>query len=129
MIGAFCDSHDLARNNIRAAGIVKPKSTVVNAGKQKAFELFERGCTIEETASTIGRAMSTTAGYLVEFVNERKPASVEAWVDERTYQRVMEAARSADSGLLRPIFEAMNGEVPYEQIRVVLGHAAAMAEQ
>jgi len=126
VISAYCDEHGLARNNFRTAGIVKPKSTMLNAGKQKAFDLFERGCTIEETASAIGRAVSTTLGYLVEFVNDRKPASVDPWVDARTYQRVMETARSSDTGLLKPIFEAMGGEVPYEQIRVVLSHAAAM---
>ena len=46
--------------------------------------------------------------------------TVDAWVPPDTFVRVEAAAASSEDLRLKPIFEALGGDVPYDQIRVVL---------
>ena len=73
--------------------------------------------------------MTTTWQYLSEFIAERRPKSIDAWVAPAVYQRVAEAAADAETPRLKPLFERLNGEVPYEEIRLVLAHLKVQAER
>ena len=64
---------------------------------------------------------------LESFVGERRPRNVSRWVDAATYARVSEALRATDSSALRPVFERLGGQVPYEVIRVVARHLEVTA--
>ncbi|TVQ31932.1 MAG: DNA helicase RecQ [Phycisphaeraceae bacterium] len=90
-----------------------------------AAELFEQGMSVEEVAGKLGRAVSTAARYLEMYIVERKPERVDAWVNDETYQAVEAAMGDGDLALLRPIYEKLEGKVPYEEIRVVVGHVKA----
>jgi hypothetical protein len=63
----------------------------------------------------------------LEYVAERRPPSVAAWVKPDIYERIRAAASESEDGRLKPIFERLNGEAPYEQIRVVLAHMTSSA--
>jgi hypothetical protein len=39
------------------------------------------------------------------------------------YDRVVAAAGGLEGGLLKPVFEALNGQVSYERIRIAMKHA------
>jgi ATP-dependent DNA helicase RecQ len=97
--------------------------------QQELFVLFRQGMTVEKVMEKTGLARSTVTEYLAGFVQVEKPASLEAWVDEVTYQRVREALRQVGSDRLKPIFLALGEKVPYEQIRLVIAHLAAAPEQ
>jgi ATP-dependent DNA helicase RecQ len=94
----------------------------MSAGKAKAFEMFANRRTIEEVMEALQRAASTAAGYLADFIELTKPQSIEAWVDADTYARVADAAEQHGTRRLKPIFDALDGQVPYETIRLVARH-------
>jgi ATP-dependent DNA helicase RecQ len=74
--------------------------------------------------ATTGRARSTISGYLADYIVERKPGSVDAWVTPDVYRRVAKVAAEVGSDLMRPVYEALNGEVSYDDIRIVMRHLA-----
>ena len=98
-------------------------SAAGNVSKTQAFVLFDHGRPLDEVAAKTGRTRTTVAGYLEDYVAERKPASVSAWIDEATYARVRSAAERSQGTFLKPVFEALEGSVSYEEIRVVMKHA------
>jgi ATP-dependent DNA helicase RecQ len=95
--------------------------------KETAFLLFSQGQSIEHVAMAVGRAQTTTSEYLGEYITANRPERIDAWVDEPTYSRVAAAAATSEDGRLKPIFERLNGEVPYDKIRLVVAHLQALA--
>ncbi|MCA8965445.1 MAG: helix-turn-helix domain-containing protein [Planctomycetes bacterium] len=91
-----------------------------------AEALFEQGRTVAEVAVGIGRAESTTAQYLSEWIARRRPQSIEPWVAVEVQQRVAAVLDAAEGGRLKPVFEALGGAVDYETIRLVAAHRAAL---
>ncbi|MBK8541461.1 MAG: helix-turn-helix domain-containing protein [Ardenticatenia bacterium] len=66
-----------------------------------------------------GRAESTVWGYLQDFIAERAPADLGAWLDPRAQAAIESALATHGGGFLRPVFEALGGSVTYEEIRAV----------
>jgi ATP-dependent DNA helicase RecQ len=94
-----------------------------NAIREQAFDLFDKGTSVADASVELGRTAGTVLGYLEEYITNRKPASIEAWVDPDDYQRIEKAARSTPGTLLRPIFDALHGTASYDDIRLVMRHA------
>ncbi len=88
----------------------------------QAAELFRKGMSVDDVAEKLGRARSTTMGYLVEFLRAEPPQSVAAWVSNDVYRQVADTARRVGVEKLKPIFEALEGKISYDEIRVVLTH-------
>ena len=103
----------------RARAPRKPKAT---NSLMRLTPLFAQGLSIEECAHQAGLAVSTTGGYLADYVALERPASVAAWVDDATYARVEAAVKEHGTERLKPIFDALNGEVAYDKIRIVMIH-------
>jgi ATP-dependent DNA helicase RecQ len=97
------------------------------AARAEAAALFRAGTGIDECVSQIGRAMSTVVGYLVEWIAEEHPASIAPWVSPALQARVEQAMHGSEDGRLKPVFEALGGEVPYEVIRIVSAHLRSSA--
>jgi ATP-dependent DNA helicase RecQ len=91
-----------------------------NPRKEAAMALFREGRSLAEVVAETGRAPSTIAGYLEEFIARERPASLAPWVDEATFEQVISAAAVVGSQLLAPIHEHLGGRVPFEQIRIAL---------
>lgn len=90
-----------------------------------AAALFDEGASLEEAAAQLGRTVSTVSNYLCVWIEQRRPRDVRAWVDDATYERVMEAAKAVGEERLAPIYEKLGGRVQYPIIRVVVTHARA----
>jgi len=88
--------------------------------RQLAFELFEQERSIKEVAVSVDRAESTTAQYLVEYIKREEISEPYPWVDEETFGRIAEAAVEVGDGRMKPIFDLLNGEIDYGQIRISL---------
>ena len=56
-------------------------------------------------------------------MDERRPESVAPWVPAALYERIKTAAVRLQGHLLKPVFEALNQEVAYDDIRIVMKHA------
>jgi ATP-dependent DNA helicase RecQ len=95
-------------------------SAKANNQRDAAFHGFRLGLPIEEVAEQTGRALSTVEGYLMEFIQEEAIDTPEPWVPRAIYDRVLAAAAELQAERLKPIFEALGGEVPYYQIRLSL---------
>ncbi|MBL8060520.1 MAG: RecQ family ATP-dependent DNA helicase [Chthonomonas sp.] len=102
------------RRRERAAARITPSAITLKA-------LFDRHISIAECAAEVGLAVSTVGGYLAEYL-ESHPDAIWAYVDNSTYDQIINAANENAGDRLKPIFEALSGEVSYEIIRMVLAH-------
>jgi len=93
--------------------------------RTRAFEMFSRDAGVEEVAATVGRALSTVWGYLAEFVAGQPAHALDAWIEPDVVRAVADAAAEAGAERLKPVFDRLGGEVPYEQIRVALARRKA----
>jgi len=92
-----------------------------------AFDLFARGSSVEEVAAATGRALSTTWDDLAEFIQMRRPKRLDSWIAPKTYRAVASAVKEVDSANLKSVFDHLRGDVPYEQIRLVVAHLNAVS--
>ena len=90
--------------------------------KPRAFELFRDGASLEDVQTETNRARSTVVGYLAEFLEQEGLTDPAPWIeiDETLYNRICEASRSTGTDRLKPIFEALEEEVDYDRIKIVL---------
>jgi ATP-dependent DNA helicase RecQ len=95
---------------------------------EATFPYFRAGKSVAEVALLTGKAESTAREYLCAFISVTQPASIEQWVDRTTQDRITAAAREHGTQRLKPVFLALNQEVPYDAIRIVLEHLNARPE-
>ena len=122
-IAAYCREHGLAADVATSEPVAQARSAKVGSVKEQAYALFDQGCSLQEAAAKTGRAQSTVASYLEDYVAERKPASVTPWVNAAVYDRVKAVGIEIGGSYLRPVYEALGGGVGYDEIRIVLRHA------
>jgi ATP-dependent DNA helicase RecQ len=121
VIVSHCETGDIETN-------VKPpppssettKTKLLGTSAVAAFPHFEAGLSVADTATQLGRAESTTMGYLGEYIQHHGITDYAPWVDEETGSKIEAAIESVGAGPLKPIFLALNEEVDYNKIRIVL---------
>ncbi len=97
------------------------RQTGPNESEVRAFALFRQGCSLNEVTETMGRAVSTTRGYLTRFLECEKICDPSPWVDEATAKRIEDAANQVGLVRLKPIFDLLDATVPYDDIYIVVG--------
>jgi len=133
-IAQYGERHGMvAANEVAAAPrepvVEKEDGPVRAAARAEAAALFRAGTGIDDCVSQLGRAVSTVVGYLVEWIAEEKPASIAPWVAPELQARVEAAMRGSEDGRLKPVFEALGGDVPYEVLRIVSAHLRSGAAE
>jgi uncharacterized protein YpbB len=59
--------------------------------------------------------------YLCDYIRKERPKSIAAWVPDDVSAQVAETVtRLGQATRLQPIFQALEGRVSYDQIRIVL---------
>jgi ATP-dependent DNA helicase RecQ len=96
-----------------------PTAAGPNASATAAFVHFRGGATVDEVMQRMGRARSTVLGYLVEYLRFEQVMDASPWVESKVARRVEEAIEAVGLTGLRPIFDQLNGEVSYDDIRIV----------
>ncbi len=130
VVEEHCGGRELGRDQKHGSGRppaevkAAPAAAKPNLQREAAYDLFRRGASLDEVARQTGRARSTVLDYLAQYIGDARPKSVAPWVSEEVYQRVLAASRRLETQYLRPIFVALGEKVAYEEIRVVLAHAA-----
>jgi len=130
-IAAYCRANGVGMDvDIPAAGDLPPRPRRANKSpsRKEAFALFQKGRSVEEVMKAVGRARSTTCGYLVEFIEAERPPSIAAWVDSEARERVIAAILRHGGERLTPLFEHLGGTIDYETIRVVAAHHRAAGQ-
>ncbi|MCL4109022.1 UNVERIFIED_CONTAM: hypothetical protein GTU68_052660 [Idotea baltica] len=118
----FCQKNNIAMDQPGIADLpAPPQPKMLNKTKLAAFELFATGESVEDVASRIDRAVSTTFGYLGEYIRSKQITEPSPWVDSTTSKMIQAAATKVGSlERLAPIKEILSDDVGYEQIRVVI---------
>ena len=125
VVVSYCRDEGMTADIALKKVVTPPKvhnTAATSDSKRHAFSLFARGKSIDEVTAVTGRARATVASYLEDFVAETRPPSIDAWIAPALYERIEKAAKQTGGSFLRPVFEALNGEVAYDDIRVVMRH-------
>jgi len=104
----------------RAVEPVEETAVATSPSKQNAFDMFQEGRTLDEVMSATNRAKATVSEYLVEFIEQTQLSDPTPWVDLPTFERIRAACRLSPDGRLKPIFEALEGTVTYDVIRIAV---------
>jgi ATP-dependent DNA helicase RecQ len=91
-----------------------------SASAVAAFPFFDQDLPVEDIAKKIGRAKSTTEGYLQEYLNHHQVTDASRWVDAETIQKITGAASKVGTGALKPIYVELGEKVSYHEIRIVV---------
>ncbi len=124
-ITAYCNDKHVAVDQSPIERMKSSGSSVKSMAKEgalkKAYTLFEQGISIEQVAAEIDRAVSTTSGYLANFISDNGVTDPTPWVDADLIPPIHGAAEQVGSlEKLKPIKEIVGDSVSYEQLRTVI---------
>ncbi|MDX9976092.1 MAG: DNA helicase RecQ [FCB group bacterium] len=98
----------------------KPVRVALRSAKDAAFALFAQGASLEDICRQTGRAAFTVGKYLEEYLEIEQRSSPEPWVAEAVFEKVLDAVQTAGTERLRTIYDSLQGEVSYDDIRLCL---------
>jgi ATP-dependent DNA helicase RecQ len=127
LIARYCSEHMLA-TNVAAPAVASaparrktPAAGATNGkGPKEAVELFEKGLSIGEISLRIGRAPSTVHGYFIEYLQDRQITDASRWVSAEEIEWIESEVRKSEDGRLKPIYEALEGKIGYDVLRIVV---------
>jgi ATP-dependent DNA helicase RecQ len=122
-ITSYCQQHGVSMDQAipaHRAEPLRPEKSGPTMSATIAFPYFDQGKSVAEVAQALNRALSTTTGYLTEYLQHKRITDPSPWIDPATVERIIQAANEAGIERLRPIFDALGGEVDYERIRIVV---------
>ena len=90
------------------------------AAQSSADALFRQGMSVEDVATKLGRALSTTQAYLVDFLKFDGRTSPEPWLDAATFNRIAAVATECTDDRLKPLFDHFEGTVSYDALRIAM---------
>jgi ATP-dependent DNA helicase RecQ len=85
-----------------------------------AFELYRQGRPVEEVMRRLQLPRSGAVEHLADFIRRERPGSITPWVAPETQQRIAAAARVLNTDRPEPLFRFLEGQVSYDEIRLVL---------
>ncbi len=88
--------------------------------KALALQMFADGKTIEEAMNATSRARSTCVGYLCEYIRHAAILDASPWIGADVAARINQIAAEIGHEALKPIFDRLNAEVPYESIHIAI---------
>ncbi len=94
-----------------------PKKTTF----EETYELIQQGLLVDDIAEIRKIAPATVYSHLAKLMQDGYPIQFSAYVDEGDFQKVKAILPTIeDTTALKPIFEALGGEVEYGAIRLSL---------
>jgi ATP-dependent DNA helicase RecQ len=127
-IAAFCQREGIAVD-VPAAAVTKgERIATLSTSAIVAFPLFSQGKSLDAVGQEMKRARSTVCSYLEQYIRQEGITDPSPWVDAEKLERVRQAIDAVGSERLKPIFEHLGGEVPYDEIRIV-ANCLANAEE
>lgn len=113
-------------NEIQEASIPAPiKNDNVNQQMQPShlvsYHYYKDGMTIEEIAKERKFSKITVQKHIVRSIQEGHSINWDELCDEETEKRILLTFREIGGDKLKPIWEALNGEIDYFVIQAILG--------
>ena len=119
-IADYSAEHQLALDvELPPAKKIKTENKL-SASAVRTFPLFEQGLDIQAVAKETGRAITTVSKYLAQYIQHKNICSAAEWVEEKQITRVEEAIQQVGTERLRPIYDAVDKEIDYESIKIVV---------
>lgn len=125
-VADYCQRAELTLDPVAPQDVAGPGNAKSHEGKRRcaaarqAFELFEKGMSVEQVAELLQRAESTTYDYLEAYIEQAKINDATRWCDAYDILRIETVADYVDDQRLKPIHTALHGAASYESIRIVL---------
>jgi ATP-dependent DNA helicase RecQ len=124
-ITAYCRRMSIPTDVEPLPGIHSPQARPAlmppaSLSQTRATQMFRDGLPVETVAHKLGRAESTTYGYLEEYIIRERITSIETWVDYGLYNRIVDLVAKCGTDRLKPIFDDLGGTVSYGLIRITL---------
>jgi ATP-dependent DNA helicase RecQ len=123
-IQQWCETHKLSVNvdvdviGRAAAKPARPSKPASDARSSEYFDLFEQGLSMEDVAMQLDRSLDTVSKYLASYVELHRIEDLSPWIPPAMKKRIDDAIGQFGSERLRPLFDALNSEVPYSHLRV-----------
>ncbi|MCK5861924.1 MAG: RecQ family ATP-dependent DNA helicase [Candidatus Hydrogenedentes bacterium] len=123
-IRAYRDTHPeaiplITSKSINVKSVRKPKSPhKLNLSHTKAATLFEQGISFDKIAQIMERSPSTIEGYIVQYFSTQKRKDPAPYVSQEVMNDVRQAFEKLETDRLKPVYEQLDGEVPYWKIRL-----------
>ena len=121
-IVSHCRQYDVAMDVSAAhvAPVAQRSPSAPSASAVQAFPLFDEGLSVEQAAERLGRAMSTTYGYLEAYIRHRRVTDATPWIPHQEFAEVESAAEQTGMDRLKPIYDTLEGRIGYERIRIAV---------
>jgi ATP-dependent DNA helicase RecQ len=84
----------------------------------RAAELFAQGMSLAEVSETLERRPGTVGTYLLEYIRRNGISDPTPWVESAVAEQVKNAIAVVGADGLGALFRHLDGEVPYEVIRI-----------
>ncbi len=125
-IAAYCEANSVSGDVTPPPPSATPAAPAeIKTSSIPAFEFFRQGMSVAEVAEKMNRAASTVNGYLADFIQHEKIEDPSPWVDAETVSKVEAAIAEHGADRLKPLHEALDGNVGYDDIRIVVKCYAA----
>jgi ATP-dependent DNA helicase RecQ len=120
-IAAWCRQHHLSTDvNARPAVVsVSEKKRVPSSTAANYTELFQKQMPIEDICRQLNRSAGTVIQQLENYVRTNRVTDIDVWVPRSIQIRVIQAIEKTGNERLKPLFELLNSEVSYDQLRLV----------
>ncbi|MEM8679470.1 MAG: RQC domain-containing protein, partial [Planctomycetota bacterium] len=120
VVAPIADPDEVPRQKSRSSG-KRPRRRAA----EEAFQYFEDGHTVEQVARKLSRAPNTVRGYLQKYIVARQITDPTPWVDAGVAAKITAVihdlgGESAQANPLKAIYSRLDGEVSYDDIRVVV---------
>lgn len=109
---------------LREAAIERKDRTSVNT-YEKLSPLFAKGYSVAKVADEAGLAQSTVGPYLAQWIEQERVEDVTPWVSASVYEKAARQFEKHGVRALKPVFQALGGEVSYDALHVVRAHWSA----
>lgn len=119
LIREYCEQQSVAMDQVSGGQPVPKERRLPSRSALAAFPLFDLGHSIEQVMSRLGRARSTTADYLCDYLTDRQSVDPKAWLAADVVEQVEAAIDEVGYSPLKPIFLHLNGKISYDDIRIV----------
>ncbi|MEN6622977.1 MAG: DNA helicase RecQ [Smithella sp.] len=128
VISEYCQIHGISRLQASIPAnepISVPLKEKSNLRHVEIGERFNEGCTIEQLTQELNIRPSTVIDNLYRYCRENHPIRKEhlllnSRLTEEQQQSVFSAFSSLGTNQLRPVFDELNGTIPYEELKLCL---------
>jgi ATP-dependent DNA helicase RecQ len=118
IVAEVCRAHNLTTDNALTGAPTPQRPRASRTTEEEYFQHFRAGKSIAEVAGLTQKTETTVREHLCAFIQEERPVGIDAWVDPELVARIAAAARVHGTQRMKPVFLALNEQVPYDAIAV-----------